>query len=112
MLDVLDSTFLRKMHSHTCVSMSVCYCSCPCFVHDNRKTGNEELVLTIRQMLDNQKKDIRSMLEEQAKDIKLMIGQQTITKETEEIKAKEDTKQIAVEYSEAKDEHGCYARCA
>ena len=22
MLDVLDSTFLRKMHSHTCVSMS------------------------------------------------------------------------------------------
>jgi len=69
--------------------------------------------ITIRQMLDDQKKEIRSMLEDQTNDIKQMLDKQTITKEAEEkIKAKEDMKQIVAEYSEAKDEHGCYARCA
>ena len=53
------------------------------------------------------------MLEDQTNDIKQMLDKQTITKEAEErIKAKEDMKQIVAEYSEAKDEHGCYARCA
>ena len=63
-------------------------------------------------MLDDQKNEIRTMLEDQTKDIKQVLDKQTITKEAEESKAKENTKQIAAEYSEAKDEHGCYARCA
>ena len=53
------------------------------------------------------------MLEDQTKDIKQMLDKQTITKEAEErIKAKEDKEEIGAEYSEAKAEHGCYARCA
>ena len=54
------------------------------------------------------------MLEDQTKDIKQMIETQSTLKEAEKmIKAKaKNTKQTAAEYSEAKDEHGCYARCA
>ena len=54
------------------------------------------------------------MFEDQTNDIKQMLDKQTITKEAEgRIKAKEENaKQNAAEYSEAKDEHGCYARCA
>ena len=93
--------------SYLCVYV---WCYCPCYNYDNKKTGKEELVLTIRQMLDDQKKDIRFMLEDQTNDIKQMLGKHSSN-------AGEKSRKKAVEDSyfgerETNDESGCYARCA
>ena len=94
--------------SYLCVYV---WCYCPCYNYDNKKTGKEELVLTIRQMLDDQKKDIRFMLEDQTNDIKQMLGKHPGNAgERSRKKAVEDS--YFGERETTNDESGCYARCA